>query len=250
MLTGLPAPDRYAHGTRARYNAARCRCLPCRRANARYEMERQSRPFNGLVPAAPAQAHLFALSAQGVGYKSAADAASVARSVVAKIRSGERTQVRAQTAARILAVDAQAVADGALVSAEETWRLLDDLRAQGYPKRRLALLMGSQAKDPALQVRTERIQAKTALRVRRLYDALTAEGEDIETERVSPRVQILAALARFDWVSAEHLFDALGVASDDRPRFTKALSRLAADGVIARRGAAYPFEYTTEKDKS
>jgi hypothetical protein len=35
-------PNRYKHGTRARYIIARCRCFPCKVANADYETQRQA----------------------------------------------------------------------------------------------------------------------------------------------------------------------------------------------------------------
>lgn len=236
--------ERFEHGTRARYNAARCRCFKCRRASARYESERVARGvFNGLVPASAARAHILALSAQGVGYKSVADAASVARSVVAKVRSGERTQVRAQTAQRILAVDAGAAADGALVDATETQALLSKLIAEGHRKTKIAALLGYQATAPALQFRGDKVTARTALKVRRLYSELTAEGEDLPAEDMTPRAQILRALPRFDWIAAEELFDALSVERDDRGRWMQALSRMARGGEVRRRGAVNPYEY-------
>jgi hypothetical protein len=40
---GLPLPERHAHGTRARYVAAKCRCADCRAANTAYYHQRQAR---------------------------------------------------------------------------------------------------------------------------------------------------------------------------------------------------------------
>jgi hypothetical protein len=190
--------------------------------------------WNGLVDASPARAHLAQLSSVGVGYKSVADAASVAVSVVAKIRTGERTQVRAETARRILAVDAQAIADHGLVDAAETWRLLRALIADGHRKYKLAAALGQSAKTPAIQFRGGKVLAKTALRVRKLHDALMAESDDVVDIDDSPKAHLLRAIRFFDWVSAEDLAGALDVESDDRNTWTQMLGRMVQAGEVER----------------
>lgn len=173
---GLPSRARLAerpHGTRLRYLGG-CRCVPCRAANSRYQTERsalrRAGEWNGIVDAAPAAANIFLLSRQGVGYKSVADAAGVSRSIVAKIRSGERKHIRAATARRILAVTADARADASTVPAGPTWRRVRLLLEEGYTKARLARELGAQT--PALQLGRRRVLAITAVRVERLYRKL------------------------------------------------------------------------------
>lgn len=113
-------------------------CKACRAANSRYsaECERRKRAGlgNPLVPADDARAHLRALSKKGVGYKTAADTAGVAISIVAKILSGERKQIRKQTSDRLLDVTAQMAADGAYVGAAMTWRRIRWLLNEGFTK--------------------------------------------------------------------------------------------------------------------
>jgi hypothetical protein len=161
---------RRPHGERLRYLAG-CRCLPCRCANARYEQQRLAArrrgEWNGLVPAGAVRAHLRELSKRGIGYRTAADAASVARSVVAKILKGERWQIRAQTAKRLLAVTPAARADHSTVPAARTWRLIDQLLAEGFSKARLARELGM--RTPALQISKTRVLARTQLAVERLW---------------------------------------------------------------------------------
>lgn len=178
LARGLPTPEHLAarpHGTRLRYLSG-CRCVPCRAANSRYETARaaarKAGEWNGCVDAAPARAHLLKLGRQGVGYKSVAAAASVAVSVVAKIRSGERRQVRSLTARRILAVTADARADASTVPAGPTWRRIHQLLEEGYTKGRLARELG--ATRPALQLGRRRVLASTAVRVERLHRRLTS----------------------------------------------------------------------------
>lgn len=159
------------HGTRIRYVAG-CRCLPCRCANARYATERAHAIAAGdtreLVPAERARRHIAMLSRRGVGYKTAADCASVARSVVAKIKSGERARIRASTERALLAVTPRQLPDSALVSGAGTRRRIARLIAEGFTKRRLALELGYDS--PALQIAArERVTVRTRARVAALY---------------------------------------------------------------------------------
>lgn len=133
-------------------------CAACRKRSV----------FDGLVDAAPVREHLRKLSEQGVGYKSVADAASVARSTLQRIMTGEKRRIRGQAAARVLQVDAQAVADWGLVPAGETRKLLEELEGEFLTKGRLALELGYS--QPALQIgNREHVRARTAHRVRKLY---------------------------------------------------------------------------------
>lgn len=175
---GLPSRGELAlrsHGTRLRYLGG-CRCTPCRAANSRYETERaaarRAGDWRGLVDAAPVADHLRRLSRAGVGYKAAADAAGVARSVACAVLAGRKTRVRAHTARRLLGVDRQAVADSARVPAGRTWRLVGLLLDEGFSRGRIALELG--AKRPALQLGRRWVLASTAMRVERLYRRLTS----------------------------------------------------------------------------
>lgn len=124
--------------------------------------------YNGLVNAGPVREHLRKLSAQGVGYKSVADAADVGRTVLQRIMSGRKQRIRKQSADRVLAVDADAVADWGLVPAGETRRMLRALEEEWLTKGALALELGYA--QPALQIgQTTHVRARTAHRVRQLY---------------------------------------------------------------------------------
>lgn len=129
--------------------------------------------WDGLVDAAPVRKHLQKLSAQGVGYKSVADAADVGRTVLQRVMSGRKHRMRAQAAKRVLAVDAQAMADWGLVPAGETRKMLRELEAEYLTKGRLALELGYA--KPALQIGDrEYVRARTAHRVRKLHRRVMA----------------------------------------------------------------------------
>jgi hypothetical protein len=198
---GLPAPDHYSHGTRARYVAGRCRCLPCRRANANYASQRAhavSRgEHNGLVSAEPARLHLAELSRRGVGYKAAADAASVARSVVAKIASGAKSQIRVRTAASLLSVDIGAAADGAVIDGAETWANIAWLIEQGLTRGEIAQRIGN--KTPALQIRRDRVLVTTAARIAKL------RREVEEENRISQGLPEICAHCGYSHAPADRL---------------------------------------------
>jgi hypothetical protein len=161
---------RKPHGTRVRYLGG-CRCLPCRAANSRYSAERdrlnREGQGNPIVPADRARAHILQLSRQGVGYKAVASTAGVNKGIVLGIRTGTRTNLRKQSEARILAVDAQCLSDAAVVPAAPTWSLIRELLDEGFTKQELARRLGYTS--PQLQFKRDTITARNASRVERFY---------------------------------------------------------------------------------
>lgn len=216
------------HGDRLRYVAG-CRCDECRRANTTYARTRAAAQkqgdWNGLVAASRTREHLVQLSAMGVGYKTAADAASVAVSVVAGVLAGSRLHVRARTERAILAVTAATAADHALVDAGPTWQLLAELLADGYSKASLARELG--CTRAALQISRTQVTVKNAAKVRRLHERLRlvdaqptlALLEDLSQEGFH-RVRVARAVA--DMAAAAGLQAPLDVLGD-RIRRTTAL---------------------------
>lgn len=250
-LASMPSASHWPHGVRARYVAG-CRCQECRDATARYERERKLRAPNPLVPSGPVRAHLRTLSAQGVGRRAVQAATDVPDSTLGYVISGRRSQLRKATAEKILAVDAQAIADGALVDAAETWRLLRELISEGYRRYDIAKRLGCEAKVPKLQVRDGKVQASTALRVKKLHAALLAESSDDANipaphEYESPRFRIVRALRFFDWVTAEDLFFGMELDETERFNYAQVIHRLARSRVIERRGTGFPYEYRSAK---
>ena len=158
---GKPCP----HGSHLRKDSKGGVCGRCR----------MKLDWNGLVGATKARNHLRELSQQGVGYKSVADAAGISESVMDKIRSGKRKRIRAKTAKKILEVDAGAVADHGLVDAKETQQLLKEMLKAGYTRTDLAERLGSEAKTPALQLKKDKVTAKNAQKVRKLYKEIMRE---------------------------------------------------------------------------
>lgn len=124
--------------------------------------------WDGLVDAKHVRKHLLKLSAQGVGYKSVGEAADVGKTSLFRVMTGQKTRIRKRAADRVLAVDAQAVADWGLVPAGETRRMLRALEEEWLTKGALALELGYA--QPALQIgQRSHVRARTAQRVARLY---------------------------------------------------------------------------------
>lgn len=161
-------------GTRAKYVAGCCRCMLCRAANSRYETERAARrragEWNGLVAATRARKHLLALSRAGVGRRSVVAASDVGHTVICDVKSGRKTQIRADTERRILAVTVGAKAGAALVPAARTWQRIRVLLEEGFTKGAIARRLGR--KTPALQIRKDRVTLRTAVNVERLYETV------------------------------------------------------------------------------
>jgi hypothetical protein len=165
-----------AHGTRVKYLGG-CRCVPCRAANSRYSCERDRANKNfetdHIVSADIAREHLQLLSSKGVGRRAVADASGVARTIISGIRRGTRKHLRESTERRILAVDCDARSDSSYVPAAPVWKQIEELLQEGYTRRWIAQRLGF--KSPALQFRKDQVLARTALRVKKLYEAITGD---------------------------------------------------------------------------
>lgn len=171
----LPSTEAFlakACGTRAKYVAG-CRCDACREANNAYARLRgkmkRAGEFDRLVDAARVERHLRKLSRRhGIGLRTVADVAGVARSSLNAIVAGRKVKLREQTAARILAVTKDAIGgEATLVSAASTWKLIAKLLAAGFTRGAIARRLGH--KTAALQMRKDRITARTRERVARLF---------------------------------------------------------------------------------
>jgi hypothetical protein len=162
------------HGTRLRYMGG-CRCDDCRRANSRYESERQRArkmgDWNGIVPADRARQHMLKLARQGVGRRAVQAATDIADTVLSDIRTGRKKRIRARTERLILAVTKSQASDHALVSAKSTNQRIALLLEEGYTKSYLAKRLGY--KREALQFNAETITVRNRDRVERLYRKLT-----------------------------------------------------------------------------
>jgi hypothetical protein len=165
-------PNRYAHGVRARYVLG-CRCVECRGANNVYNKARakeiRAGRSNELVSAAEARTYMREMSQLGLGRRAFRQACGIGDTTLQIIRNGQRQRIRRQTADRILAVGIEALLPHALVPAAVTHEMIALLLRNGYTKTRLAALMGSTAKTPALQLKAEQIIRKNAERMREVY---------------------------------------------------------------------------------
>ena len=164
----------FAHGRRARYVAG-CRCALCTAANrnyARHRLEAQREgDWNGLVPAQKAREHMVRLSKLGVGRRAVAAATDIADSVLARIRTGRKSRIRARTERRILAVTPAMTSDRALIAPGRTFTLIESLCAEGFSKAELARRLGYAG--PALQFNPRRMTARNVARVEALHRRLT-----------------------------------------------------------------------------
>lgn len=217
------------HGDRLRYMAG-CRCTECRGANTAYERQRvQARKagdWNGFVPAAAARAHMAELSRAGVGRRSVCDVSGVADSILTEIVAGRKTRIRARTERAILGVTVAAAADHALTDARPSWRLIDELLADGYTKAHLARELG--CLTPALQLGRRHVTVRKAYEVQRMHERL----------RSCPAAPTLALLQELsdegfhrDRVQRE-LVDMARRLGADKPDLTVRAGRIRQDAAV------------------
>lgn len=201
-------PRARPHGSREKYSVERCRCARCRAANSEYEKKRVRRNAYGrghLVDATQAREHVNALLASGMGRRRIAQSAGLSASVVNAVIHGKRgkpqRRVHKDTARRLLAVSGSDLADGALVGAAHTWRMLDELIALGIPKARIARALGR--RTPALQISRTRVRLATHRAVARLHWSLwMRSGEFRAACRCSVPRQVLRRLDDLDRTAA------------------------------------------------
>lgn len=170
---------RYAHGTRARYNLAKCRCPECRRANTDYENERLAerrvtgtvKPDRQYIPTEKTVIHLKLLQSAGVTLHTVSRASGVSRSSLERLVQGDIRRTRRSTSDRILAVGS---GDAFYVDATETWEFLDALIARGFTRMALAKHLGLRGRE--LQVNRVRVTTATARKVGALYAQISTSG--------------------------------------------------------------------------
>ena len=172
-----------AHGTRACFvhgpnpgTGNGCRCEPCREANRVYSREmyrakhRPDGQWEPYVDATEARDHLTWLRSVGVGRRTVSERSGVAVSAVQRIANGTRTKARKQTVDAILAVGRSAAHGAALVDAGPTWKLVDDLLAHGWTKKRIGQNLTGDPRTVSLQLGRVRVTAETAARVRAIHE--------------------------------------------------------------------------------
>lgn len=135
----------HKHGTQGAYTQDGCRCTHCTRANTATKREYRTAVAygrrEGLLKAEPVRQHLADLRAAGFSLQTIADASGLALSSVAALVYGvpardlpPTTHVRADTADRLLAVDAATAAlpGGARIPATGSRRRLQALASLGW----------------------------------------------------------------------------------------------------------------------
>lgn len=198
----------HQHGTRAAYVLDRCRCLPCAKANAQAETDRERQKAYGrydkFVDATPVRAHIIALGEEGMGLKRVARAAGVSNGSLSKLMwgvyaprtgpsrgcagagdliRGPSKRVLRTTAEKVLGVQLE-LADGAKVDATGTTRRIRALVALGWSQSKLAARLGIQRSNFHLGSGTRpQVRTITAKAVAELYDELSMTIPPAETHR-------------------------------------------------------------------
>lgn len=188
----------HEHGTRLGYIRDKCRCRPCRDANAAYQASIDRLKAYGrwdhLTDADPVRAHVRHLMASGMGWQRVARLSGVSTGAMTKILYGKlladgtrrapTKRVRHETAQRILAVrpELDLLGSKAVVDGTGTRRRLQALVAAGWSQAKIAAMLGMTGTNLGRIVYGDRVHAATARAVRDLYDRLW-DTPPPETER-------------------------------------------------------------------
>jgi len=249
---------RHVHGTHKAYLQDKCRCTPCRAANAvrwaavsRAQLYGRWQPF---VDAGPARAHVRGLMAAGMGWQRVARTAGVPRSTVSHLLygNGRRRGDRMRTASsyallgvRMPEGAVEGTADRELVDATATRLRVEGLLALGWPKKWIASQLSGGYQMEILRGAT--VQARTARQVAMLAELVgDAPGPSQRARAYYQRLGYLVPAAQDldDDYSSVHvdpdsLVDEVAVAraaAGERLRLNRA-ERLEAVRLLARAGA-------------
>ncbi|MGW4128002.1 hypothetical protein [Amycolatopsis japonica] len=168
------------HGTRAKYSAEKCRCVPCRDSNARYENLRVLHPTD-LVDAEPARQHVRLLRERGIGLRRLAELTGTPRQMLQALMSGiphrgrgPTKRIRPDFAMRILAVDPLVAepAPALPVPVVGARRRLQALVAIGWQLKELTRRSGLSRSTISAVLTDDHVRFSTVKAIRDLYEEL------------------------------------------------------------------------------
>jgi transposase-like protein/lambda repressor-like predicted transcriptional regulator len=202
----------HEHGTLLAYQKDECRCLECRAANAAATRLRNRELTYGrwspLVNADLVRAHIARLRSTGLGVPRIAELAGVSERWLRQIVHGDKGQlqahVRADTARRLLAVDAERanLAPNRKIDGTGTRRRLQALVALGWPPAWIAERLGRDRANFRQALFTDEVTARTAGDVAALYNQLWNTRPKPETPRGERAVaDALAMAAQRQWLT-------------------------------------------------
>jgi hypothetical protein len=182
------------HGGITQYRRG-CRCEACGAAWSAYQKTQRARLRRGdgdfRVSAEICREHLQWLSSQHVGLPSVEAACGVDKITLWKIKSGRQKRVRMSTERKIMRVTEDCRADGSWVSAEATRSRIDELRAAGYTLNEIGHMLGNCGHQGVQFYHGKRVQARTELRVLKLYNRLM-QGKTVGVDRMMELVEKVA----------------------------------------------------------
>ncbi|MER6942528.1 hypothetical protein ABT294_00770 [Nonomuraea sp. NPDC000554] len=173
------AETKAVHGSYTRYTTGGCRCELCHAAMLRYNKRRLTliergewRPW---ADAQPVRDHVARLRAAGLSIESIGELAGVAYGNIQLLLSSDRTRVRANFAAKLLAVrvDLGELPPWARVDATGTRRRLQALIVLGWSATCLAERMGLERQSIRKVMSRPRVRVSTASAVREIYAELS-----------------------------------------------------------------------------
>lgn len=196
----------HQHGTRTAYVVDKCRCTECTEASRRVQSERSrlqayGRYDSGRVDAQPVREHIIMLMGYGIGMKRIAALAGVSNATLGKILYGDQTRnmpprVRTEkhVAEGVLAVKPNLDNLGQTVSVDATGtrRRIQALVTIGWSQSRIGELLGMQPGNFNRTIKSDRVQAETARKVKALYEQLWNQpqtGDDWHSKAAASRAR-------------------------------------------------------------
>lgn len=173
------AEEELKHGTRSMFINRKCRCAPCRAANAIYSANwiAKKRAGNGahLRPAEKSRLHLIDLQDHGLGLRAVSDATDVSVDTIRNIREGISTRVRGRTERKILNTTPDAVANSALIPSRKVRAMIRKLKTEGFTLKLVAERAGLHPEAVQKIVKRKRnVRATTQMKIEKLFNRIMA----------------------------------------------------------------------------
>lgn len=201
---------RHEHGTRRMYQAHRCRCVPCAKAESDYYYS-QARPKNDWVPAHLARERVLLLRAAGLTLTTIADMTAVHLSQISALENGvggkPQARVRATTYNALCSIRARDViayepSPDAHVKGDSARRQVEALHCRGWSVPVLVERSGVSSSTFSALLGGAGITESTRLRVDAMFRelALTDPPAVTATDR-NRKTLALARAARNRWTA-------------------------------------------------
>jgi len=218
--------EKHQPGSYSCYQRHRCRCAPCLAEATRHRKRAALARLRGIphrVPAEPARIHVTRLLAAGMGRAEVARLADIDVVTIPRLLRGDCATLRADRAARLLAVTVTPVTDqkAGLVNGVGARRRLEALATLGWSTAEVLRRSGLGMHSAETLIRTGRCFCATRAAIAATYDDLWCTTAPV----TSASAKTIHRALRHGWARPMQWDDGVGPHGIDNPAATPYVTR-------------------------